>query len=101
MALWAYRNAEWLVAIHAMVDDVCVQDGAMPPGLFGNLTRLVDGVRSDSPDDMFLSRADDMLVAIHRLRSAMRHRSPQADPAAIRRELGHMCRDWMSAARFC
>ncbi|SCW40837.1 hypothetical protein SAMN02927924_00502 [Sphingobium faniae] len=101
MALCAYRNADWLSAIYAMVDDVCAQEGAVPPGLFGNLTRLVDVARADSPDDMFLPRADDMLIAIHRLRLAMAHPSVGANPAVIRMELRHMCRDWIGAARFC
>ncbi len=101
MARCAYQNAEWLSAVYTMIDDVCARDGAPPPGAFGSLTRLVDGARSNARNDAFLLRADDMLVALHRLRLAIRQRSPATAPAAIREELRRMCKDWIGAARFC
>ncbi|WP_176596316.1 MULTISPECIES: hypothetical protein [Sphingobium] len=99
MALCAYRNPEWLSAVYAMVDEVCVQDGALPPGTIGALTRLIDSAHGERSTDNFLSRAQDMLLAIHRLRASLTHRDARA--AAIRAELRLMCNDWIKSARFC
>lgn len=101
MALCAYQNAEWLSAVYAMVDDVCVRDGAPPPGMIGTLTRLIDTAKAEQNDTAFLPRAQDMLIAIHRLRTALRHGDADADPMAIRAQLRQMCNDWIWTARFC
>lgn len=99
MAHCAYRNPEWLSAVYAMVDDVCARDGAPPPGTIGSLTRLIDGAQSDRSADNFIPRAQDMLLAIHRLRASLAQSDSQA--SAIRGELRLMCNDWIKSARFC
>ena len=98
MALCAYRNPEWLSAVYVMVDEVCVQDGALPPGTIGALTRLIDTARGDRSADNFLPRAQDMLLTLHRLHASLTHRDPRT--ACIRAELRLMCNDWIKSVRF-
>ncbi|KKW91268.1 MULTISPECIES: hypothetical protein [Sphingobium] len=99
MALCAYRNPEWLSAVYAMVDEVCIQDGALPPGTIGTLARLIDTADGDRSTDSFIPRAQAMLLTIHRLRASLTQTDCQA--AAIRGELRQMCNDWIRSARFC
>lgn len=96
-----YENAEWLSAVYAMADEACVRDGALPPGLMGAMTRLIDEAQADRTDEAILARAHAMLVALHTLRAALRHDASNADPAAIRTHLRLLCREWIDAARFC
>jgi len=60
---------------------------------------LIDSAQGDRSADNFLPRAQDMLLAIHRLSASLTHRDARA--ASIRAELRLMCNDWIKSARFC
>lgn len=99
MAECAYQGDEWRAAIYAMVDDMCVRDGAFPPGAMGTLTRIMDTVLIEEPFREARPCVEGILVAMHRLRaSLMQHPSPPHD---IRADLRRLSNEWMQFARFC
>lgn len=95
----AYHDEEWHSAIYVMVDDICVQNGAFPPGTMGALTRVIDTVLTTASLKEARPCAEDMLIAMHRLRSSLKQNS--SAPGALRSELRHLCNQWMEMARFC
>jgi len=90
----AMVEAQWLSDVYSTVDEACVGDGALPPGAIGRLARLADAVRTSPAEQHYIKRVDDMLVAMHRLRSAMSDKS-------IRAELRTMRDEWIKTAPMC
>ena len=89
--VWEMVEAQWLSDVYSTVDDACVGEGALPPGAIGRLARLVDSARTSSENRHYIERADDMLVTMHRLRTAITDQS-------LRAELRTMRDDWIKTA---
>lgn len=96
-------EAQWLSDVYAAVDDVCATGRALPPGAIGKLARLVDTTRTNPTAQPYVQRADDMLVTMHRLRSALTspYATGQADVADFRNRLATMRDDWIRSVTIC
>lgn len=99
MAECAYQGDEWRSAVYTMVDDICVHNGAFPPGTMGALTRIMDTVLVDEPFKEARPCVEGILVAMHRFRASLMQDAPT--PYDIRAELRRLSNEWMKLARFC
>lgn len=94
-------ETEWLSNIYSTVDDVCASDRALPPGAFNKLARLTDSARYNPASRDYVKRAEDMLIMMHRLRSALRDYAGQSGVRELKIKLGAMRDDWIRSLTIC
>lgn len=88
----------WLACVYETVDAVLDgPDGNVPPGTAGRLHRAIDALKTASPDNHYVARAEAMSLTVHRLEWALLDRRDGAAAQSLREQLRLMGREWIEA----